>query len=155
MAEVMWSDGKKPEDMASFSIDDNKIRIEESVKEAKMGKYHLDMKIGEFDVGTANAITSFLKKHKVKHKLDGQGQIWVGDDDYEIVKSDLRKTGLLQRESVKEATLINPEDMPSQKGSDMARKTIGDIRKKFRSLTDDEVRDFIKDLAFAFDLDVK
>ena len=29
MAEVMWSDGKKPEDMASFSIDDRKIRIEE------------------------------------------------------------------------------------------------------------------------------
>ena len=27
MAKVMWSDGKKPEDMASFSI--NKIRIEE------------------------------------------------------------------------------------------------------------------------------
>ena len=29
MAEVMWPDGKKPEDMASFSIDDRKIRIEE------------------------------------------------------------------------------------------------------------------------------
>ena len=29
MAEVMWPDGKKPEDMASFSIDDRKIRIED------------------------------------------------------------------------------------------------------------------------------
>ena len=34
MAEVMWSDGKKPEDMASFSI--NKIRVEESVNEGQM-----------------------------------------------------------------------------------------------------------------------
>ena len=59
------------------------------------------------------------------------------------------------RDYLKEATLINPEDMPSQKGSNLARKTIGELRRKFKKLTDDEVRDFIKDLAFAFDLEVK
>jgi hypothetical protein len=45
MAEVMWSDGKKPEDMASFSIDDRKIRIEESVNETSYDSYFMDKKV--------------------------------------------------------------------------------------------------------------
>lgn len=41
------------------------------------------------------------------------------------------------------------------KGSELATKTIADLRKKFRKLNDAELEEFMKDLAYAFNLQTK
>jgi glutamyl-tRNA reductase len=38
------------------------------------------------------------------------------------------------------------------KGADLARKTIADLRKKFKGLSNEELEEFMKDLSYAFDL---
>ncbi len=53
---------------------------------------------------------------------------------------------------IPEATVINPEDMPSRKGTDLGKSTVAGLRKKMRKLSEQELDDFIEEIAFAFDL---
>ena len=47
------------------------------------------------------------------------------------------------------------ESVNEGKGSELATKTIADLRKKFRKLNDAELEEFMKDLAYAFNLQTK
>ena len=75
-------------------------------------------------------------------------------------KEDKKAADLLQKGKIDvKAPYSTNETLESKiyegKGSDLARKTIADLRKKFRNLSDEELEEFMEDLATAFNLQKK
>ncbi len=102
---------------------------------------------------------SFTPSELKRYKADGKISDEVYNGAIEIQKSWKQSHptmriggGAYKKEMLKQ---LNEDKLNEGKGSELATKTIADLRKKFRKLNDAELEEFMKDLAYAFNLQTK
>jgi hypothetical protein len=102
---------------------------------------------------------SFTPSELKRYKADGKISDEVYNGAIEIQRSWKQSHptmriggGAYKKEMLKQ---LNEDKLNEGKGSELATKTIADLRKKFRKLNDAELEEFMKDLAYAFNLQTK
>ena len=102
---------------------------------------------------------SFTPSELKRYKADGKISDEVYNGAIEIQKSWKQSHptmriggGAYKKEMLKQ---LNEDKLNEGKGSELATKTIADLNKKFRKLNDAELEEFMKDLAYAFNLQTK